>query len=162
MANVGSEEPREVSHLAQRRVSCEKCPKGLFAPHPVRILQKEVWAARIANAHDFITTMPAGYDTFVGDQGARMSGGQRQRLSVARAVILKPRILVLDEATSALDAESEEIVQIALDKIMVDKSVLVIAHRLSTIQDADKIVVVHKVIERTAPCFAAYELLGVE
>ncbi|CAK0870007.1 unnamed protein product, partial [Prorocentrum cordatum] len=97
-------------------------------------------AARMANAHDFILSFPAGYDTYVGDQGAHMSGGQKQRLSIARAVILQPRILCLDEATSALDAESEGIVQDALDVVMEERTTLVIAHRLSTIKHAHQIV----------------------
>ncbi|CAK9101544.1 unnamed protein product [Durusdinium trenchii] len=97
-------------------------------------------AARLASAHDFVVKFPAGYDTYVGDQGAHMSGGQKQRLSIARAVILKPRILVLDEATSALDAEAEGAVQDALDTVMVGRTTLVIAHRLSTIRNAHRIV----------------------
>jgi len=97
-------------------------------------------AARMANAHDFVVNLPAGYETYVGDQGAHMSGGQKQRLSIARAVILKPRILCLDEATSALDAEAEGVVQDALDVAMRGCTTLVIAHRLSTIKFAHQIV----------------------
>lgn len=97
-------------------------------------------AARLASAHDFVQNFPAGYDTYVGDQGAHMSGGQKQRLSIARAVILKPRILVLDEATSALDAEAEGAVQDALDTVMLGRTTLVIAHRLSTIRNAHRII----------------------
>lgn len=101
-------------------------------------------AARIANAHDFIMAMPDGYDTVVGDRGCCLSGGQRQRISIARAVLKNPPILILDEATSALDTESEQLVQQALDRLMVDRTTLVVAHRLSTIRNADCICVLHE------------------
>jgi subfamily B ATP-binding cassette protein MsbA len=98
-------------------------------------------AARIANAHDFITQMPDGYDTLVGDRGIRLSGGQRQRVAIARAIVASPPILVLDEATSALDSESERLVQEAIDRVIQGTTSIVIAHRLSTVLHADKIVV---------------------
>ena len=101
-------------------------------------------AAKIANAHEFISQMPQGYDTNIGDRGSKMSGGQRQRLSIARAVLKNPAILILDEATSALDTESERLVQDALNKLMTNRTSVVIAHRLSTIQHADSIVVLNK------------------
>lgn len=101
-------------------------------------------AARIANAHEFISAMPDGYQTSIGDRGSRLSGGQRQRISIARAVLKNPPILLLDEATSALDTESEQLVQQALEQLMRDRTTLVIAHRLSTIRHADLICVLHE------------------
>lgn len=98
-------------------------------------------AAKIANAHDFISVLPNGYHTNIGDRGLKLSGGQRQRLTIARAVLRNPPILILDEATSALDSESEKLVQDALQKVMQSRTSVVVAHRLSTIQNADLILV---------------------
>jgi subfamily B ATP-binding cassette protein MsbA len=101
-----------------------------------------VAAARAANAHEFITALPKGYDTGIGDLGVRLSGGQRQRLAIARAILKNAPILILDEATSALDTESEGLVQEALERLMAHRTTLVVAHRLSTVRRADRIVVV--------------------
>jgi subfamily B ATP-binding cassette protein MsbA len=101
-------------------------------------------AAKIANAHEFISQLEQGYQSSIGDRGSKLSGGQRQRLSIARAVLKNPPILILDEATSALDSESELLVQEAITKLMSNRTTLVIAHRLSTIQHADEILVINK------------------
>ncbi len=104
--------------------------------------EEVVEAAKAANADEFIRQLPEGYDTKLGERGVNISGGQRQRLAIARAILKDPQILILDEATSALDTESEKVVQAALDRLMVGRTSFVIAHRLSTILGADRILVI--------------------
>lgn len=116
--------------------------ENILLGRPDATFEEVVEAAKMANAHDFITSLPNGYDTEVGERGVKLSGGQKQRLSIARIFLNNPPVLILDEATSALDLESEAIIQDALETLSNDRTTLIVAHRLSTITHADKIVVV--------------------
>ena len=118
------------------------------------------WAAKAANAHKFISSLPEGYDTQVGEKGVQMSGGQKQRIAIARALLKNPRVLLLDEATSALDATSEHVVQEALDRLMQGRTTVVVAHRLSTVVGSDSIAVVKK--GRVVEQGTHQELLGMD
>jgi subfamily B ATP-binding cassette protein MsbA len=109
--------------------------------YPDKGMDEIVAATKAAHAHDFITALPNGYDTLVGDRGTLLSGGQRQRIAIARAILMDPAILILDEAASALDAESERLVQEAMEKLRAGRTILVVAHRLSTIRKADRVYV---------------------
>ncbi|EGQ1509972.1 SAV1866 family putative multidrug efflux ABC transporter [Staphylococcus aureus] len=116
--------------------------ENILLGRPTATDEEVVEAAKMANAHDFIMNLPQGYDTEVGERGVKLSGSQKQRLSIARIFLNNPPILILDEATSALDLESESIIQEALDVLSKDRTTLIVAHRLSTITHADKIVVI--------------------
>jgi ATP-binding cassette subfamily B protein len=126
-------------------------------------------AARAAHAHEFITALPHGYDTYVGERGVRLSGGQRQRIAIARALVVDPRILILDEATSSVDTRTDALIQASLDRLMAGRTTIVIAHRLATVQRANLILVMehgrivargtHAELLRTSPSYAQlYEL----
>ena len=108
------------------------------------MVERVVAAARAANAHDFIMSLPDGYDTYVGEKGHSLSGGERQRIAIARAVISNPDILILDEATSSVDTETEEKIQNALAYVTKGRTVFAIAHRLSTLKRADRLIVLEE------------------
>lgn len=112
--------------------------------HPLARLEDVVAVARLAGAHEFICELPEGYDTVIGENGAGLSGGQRQRIAIARALIKDPRILIMDEATSALDYESERIIQDSMQRICIDRTVIIVAHRLSAVRRADRILVMER------------------
>lgn len=122
----------------------ESIKNNLLIGKPNATDEEIIDALKIANAYEFVVSLPNGIDTNIGDAGGKLSGGQKQRLSIARAVLKNPPIMILDEATSALDTESEKLVQDALEKMMQNRTSIVIAHRLSTIQKADNIIVMQK------------------
>lgn len=112
-----------------------------YGKHGEVMEEELIKVAKLADAHEFISSLPQGYDTSVGERGVQLSGGQKQRVAIARAILKDPKILLLDEATSALDTESERTVQDALDHVMVGRTTVIVAHRLSTIRGADVIAV---------------------
>ncbi|MGW8265462.1 MAG: ABC transporter ATP-binding protein, partial [Longimicrobiales bacterium] len=126
--------------------------------HPEATLEQVVEAARAANAHDFITKLPQGYDTIVGERGQNLSGGERQRVSIARAILHDPRILILDEATSAVDTDTERKIQEAMNRLVAGRTVFAIAHRLSTLHRASRLFVMKD--GRLAECGTHEELLS--
>jgi subfamily B ATP-binding cassette protein MsbA len=133
----------QVGIVTQETVLFNDTVRNNIAYGQPHVPMKEVEAAaRAALAHDFILSLPAGYDTVIGERGVRLSGGERQRLAIARALLKNAPVLVLDEATSALDSESEALVQSALHNLMSGRTAFVIAHRLSTVRRADRIVVI--------------------
>ena len=144
--NIGLEELRShIGIVSQESILFNDSIKNNIAFGLENVSDEAIMeAAKIANAHDFISKLDQGYDTNIGERGNKLSGGQKQRISIARAVLRNPEILILDEATSALDTESEKTVQDALEKLMKNRTSLVIAHRLSTVRNANKIVVLQK------------------
>jgi len=118
--------------------------RNITIGRPGASMEEVIAAAKAADAHDFITSMPLGYETILGERGIKLSGGQRQRLAIARAIIKQPKILLLDEATSNLDTASEQAVQAAIERILGGRTVLMVAHRLSTVRKADRIFVLRK------------------
>ena len=136
---------QQIGIVTQDTVLFDDSIRGNIAYGSPRATTEQIEAAaRAANAHDFVTALPAGYATMIGERGQRLSGGQRQRIAIARAILKDAPILVLDEATSALDTESELLVQEALSNLMMNRTSFVIAHRLSTIRRADAIVVLER------------------
>ncbi len=118
--------------------------ENIALANPAMPLESVMAAAQLSGAHDFILTLPHGYDTIIEERGVNLSGGQRQRIAIARALVTQPRILILDEATSALDAESEEIIQKNLKAMARGRTVLIIAHRLSAIRQCDRIMTLER------------------
>ena len=120
---------------------------------PEASVEEVIHAADVANAHGFIARLPDAYDTVLGERGVGVSGGEKQRLSIARAVLKNPSIMIFDEATAAVDSETENLIQQAIDKLISGRTTLMIAHRLSTLRKANKIVVVDKgkIIEFGSP-----------
>ena len=130
--------------LQENHIFDDSIAKNIALGDPTPDPERVVWAARAANAHDFILRLPMSYDTRVGETGLALSGGQRQRIAIARALYENPPVLVFDEATSALDTESESIIQENLARMFEGRTVFVIAHRLSTVRNADLIVVLDR------------------
>jgi ATP-binding cassette subfamily B protein len=130
--------------LQENHMFCDTILRNIAFGDPAPDFDRVLWAAQLANAHDFIMRLPLGYETRIGESGLALSGGQGQRIAIARAVYPDPPVLIFDEATSALDSESERAIQGNLARFMTGRTSLVIAHRLSTIREADLIVVLDK------------------
>ena len=107
-------------------------------------MEEIVAVAKIANAHDFIMKFPNGYDTMLGPKGRKLSGGEKQRISICRAILHNPKILILDEATASLDTETEKMIQESLEKLIEGRTTFIIAHRLSSLRNADRLFVLEK------------------
>ena len=136
---------RQIGVVLQENILFNRTIRDNIAlANPAMPLERVIYAATLAGAHDFITEQPQGYDTLIVERGVNLSGGQRQRIAIARALVTDPRILILDEATSALDAESEEIIRRNLKAISKGRTVLVIAHRLSAVRDCDNIITLER------------------
>jgi subfamily B ATP-binding cassette protein HlyB/CyaB len=134
---------RQVGVVLQENILFNRSVRENIAlSNPTMPMERVIEAAELAGAHEFVLTLPHGYDTMIEERGANLSGGQRQRLAIARALITDPRILILDEATSALDAESEEIIQRNLARIASGRTVLIIAHRLSAVRACNRIITI--------------------
>lgn len=136
---------RQIGVVLQDNVLLNRSIRDNIAlSEPAMPMEKVIFAAKLAGAHEFISTLPEGYDTIVGEHGSSLSGGQRQRVAIARALVTDPRILIFDEATSALDYESEHIIMKNMKKICAGRTVIIIAHRLSTVRHANRILVMEK------------------
>jgi ATP-binding cassette subfamily B protein len=143
-SQISPSPPCATTSPSSRRRSCSfggSIRENIAYGKPGASEEEIISAAKKANAHDYIIALAEGYDTIVGDRGTQLSGGQRQRIAIARAILADPAILILDEATSSLDAESERLVQDALDKLMENRTSIIIAHRLSTVRRCDQILV---------------------
>ena len=127
--------------------------RNIAYSNPDATIEDVIHAADVANAHGFIVRQPDAYDTMLGERGVGVSGGEKQRLSIARAVLLNPSILIFDEATAAVDSETEHLIQEAIDRLIAGKTTLMIAHRLSTLRRANRIIVVDqgRIIENGTP-----------
>ena len=121
--------------------------------NPAATVEQVIHAADVANAHGFIARQPDAYDTVLGERGVGVSGGEKQRISIARAVLKDPSIMIFDEATAAVDSETEHLIQEAIDRLIAGRTTLMIAHRLSTLKKANRIIVVDngKIIENGTP-----------
>ncbi|NLG82034.1 MAG: ATP-binding cassette domain-containing protein, partial [Bacilli bacterium] len=118
--------------------------QNIVYARPNATLEEVIKAAKIANAHDFIMKLPDAYDTRIGEKGVRLSGGEKQRIAIARAILNEPKILILDEATASVDTETEYIIQEALGRLIKNRTTFAIAHRLSTLRNATKLLVLEK------------------